>query len=495
MTAIFTELYKHGRLAARRHPMYERNKIAKILGYVMAAVWACYLIRTGVKLALELENTLPNREAYYITNLILWGAILFLDFLLRFPLQRMPTQEIKPYLLLPVKRKTIINFLLLRSGLSVFNLIWLFFFVPFACLAFPSLFGIQGTVFYFIGVYLLIIANNYWCLLCRTLINERIWWAALPLVVYAAAVSFAFLFHSSPFFKSIGGGYLEGNILHFLTTILAIAALWGINHKLISSLTYKETAATGDSKIKRVSEYRFLERFGEIGEYMRLELKMVARNKNCKAQFRSLFLMVVMFSLMLSFSSIYDSGVLYVMICAYNFSAFGPLILSRVMSYEGNYLDGLMVRQASIAALLKAKYYTYSIGEVLLFLLMLPAVITGKLSLLGAFAWFFYTIGFTYFCAFQLVVSNRQTLPLNEKVTSRQSNNGTLIVVNLLMIGVPMLLYTALNELRGETFAYLVMLTIGIGFTLTSPLWIRNVYQRFMKRRYRNMEGFRDSRQ
>mgnify|MGYP000755527131 CR=1 FL=1 len=33
---ILNELRKHGRLAAKRHPMYEKNKVAKILGYVMA---------------------------------------------------------------------------------------------------------------------------------------------------------------------------------------------------------------------------------------------------------------------------------------------------------------------------------------------------------------------------------------------------------------------------------------------------------------------------
>ena len=30
---IINELRKHGRLAAKRHPMYEKNKVAKILGY------------------------------------------------------------------------------------------------------------------------------------------------------------------------------------------------------------------------------------------------------------------------------------------------------------------------------------------------------------------------------------------------------------------------------------------------------------------------------
>ena len=76
-------------------------------------------------------------------------------------------------------------------------------------------------------------------------------------------------------------------------------------------------------------------------------------------------------------------------ICVYNFAVFGMIILSQIMSFEGNYIDGLMSRKESIMSLLKAKYYTYSIGEIIPFILMIPAIIMNKLTLLGAFAWFF----------------------------------------------------------------------------------------------------------
>ena len=58
---------------------------------------------------------------------------------------------------------------------------------------------------------------------------------------------------------------------------------------------------------------------------------------------------------------------------------------------------------------------------------------------------------------------------------------------------VPTTLYGTLPMLLGQTCAYIVILIIGLGFTLTSPMWINNVYVRFMQRRYENMEGFRDS--
>ena len=66
-------------------------------------------------------------------------------------------------------------------------------------------------------------------------------------------------------------------------------------------------------------------------------------------------------------------------------------------------------------SLLKAKYYIYSIGEIIPFLLMVPAIIMNKLTLLGAFAWFFYTIGFIYFCFFQLAVYNKTNCAAKRK--------------------------------------------------------------------------------
>lgn len=131
---ILNELRKHGRLAAKRHPMYEKNKVAKILGYVMAAFWAGYLIFFGTTFAFGFSNMVPNREPYHVMNAVVLIFILALDFLLRVPLQKTPTQEVKPYLLLPVKRNRVIDFLLIRSGLSLFNLFWLFMFVPFLLL-------------------------------------------------------------------------------------------------------------------------------------------------------------------------------------------------------------------------------------------------------------------------------------------------------------------------------------------------------------------------
>ena len=98
---LFLELRRHARLADKRHPMYEKSRFTRFWMYFMAVFWAGYLIFIGTTFAFGLEDA-PT-EPYHILNSGL-VFVLALDFLMRFPFQRTPTQEVKPYLLLPVRR-------------------------------------------------------------------------------------------------------------------------------------------------------------------------------------------------------------------------------------------------------------------------------------------------------------------------------------------------------------------------------------------------------
>ena len=49
--------------------------------------------------------------------------------------------------------------------------------------------------------------------------------------------------------------------------------------------------------------------------------------------------------------------------------------------------------------------------------------------------------------------------------------------------------------LVGLTYTYLFMCVLGLAFIATYPLWIRNIYNRMMQRRYENIEGFHTTRQ
>ena len=494
---LFLELRRHGKLAEKRHPMYEKSKFGKFWMYFMSVFWAGYLIFFGTTFAFAFDG--GAKEAYHVMNSGLI-FILALDFLLRLPFLKTPTQEVKPYLLLPIKRSRLIDFLLLRSGLNSFNLLWLFLFVPFAIITVTKFYGIGGILTYCIGIWLLIVFNNYWYLLCRTLMDERIWWVLLPIAVYGGIAAALFIPDNSPlfgFFIDLGEGFITGNILTFICVLVAITLMWFINRSIMQKLVYNELNKTEDTtvQVKTVSEYKFLDRYGEIGEYIRLELNLLLRNKVCRKSLYSVTAIVLIFSLTISFSDIYDGGSRDFFVL-YNYIIFGILFLSPLMSYEGNYIDGLMSRKESIYSLLRAKYILYSIALIIPFVLMIPGMVTGRVSVLGCIAWIVFVPGAVYFCLFQLAVYNNKTLDLNAKMTGRQNvGTGLQNLISGAAFGVPLLLFFVLNATVGKEITPWILLVIGILFIATSRWWLRNVYHRFMKRRYKNMEGFHDSRQ
>ncbi|TWV11350.1 hypothetical protein FQ707_11130 [Bacteroidaceae bacterium HV4-6-C5C] len=492
---LFLELRKHGKLANKRHPMYEKSKFGKFWMYFMAIFWAGYLIFFGTTFAFAFDG--GAQEAYQVLNSGLI-FVLAIDFIIRFPFQKTPTQEVKPYMLLPIKRNRLIDLLLLRSGLDAFNLIWLFFFVPFSILTITKFYGIMGVFSYCLGIWLLIVFNNYWFLLCRTLIGERIWWIILPLSVYGGIAAGMLIPAKSPIFSysaTLGEGLITGSILTFLGILLAIACIGFINRRLMSNLVYAEINKVEDTKVKNISEYKFLDRYGEIGEYMRLELKLLLRNKVCKYSLRMVILLVLVFSSLISFTSVYDGEGMKNFLVVYNFVIFGILFLSSIMSYEGNYIDGLMSRKESIYNLLRAKYTVYSIAILIPFILMIPAMITKKVAVMSCVSWAVFSVGFVYFCLFQMAVYNNRTINLSVRMTGRNVGTGLQNLIAGASFGVPLILNVVLKALIGQETASWVLIIIGLSFILTSNLWIKNVYHRFMKRRYKNMEGFRDSRQ
>lgn len=80
---LLTEIRRNQKLAAKRNPMYDRNRFAKFLIYLFTAFWAAYLILIGVTLPIAFEEGFPTMEPYDVLNACLSG-FLFIDFLLRF---------------------------------------------------------------------------------------------------------------------------------------------------------------------------------------------------------------------------------------------------------------------------------------------------------------------------------------------------------------------------------------------------------------------------
>ena len=494
---LYKIIKQNQKLAEKRNPAFDTNRFAKFLIYFMIVYWAAIFLFLGVSLPFMFEGLVPNMEPYHIMN---QGFIyvMLADFLMRFMAQPSVSQEIKPYLLMPVKRKKLISLLLLRSGLNSYNFMWFFVYVPFAFLTIIRFYGFGGMFLYLIGIWLIFVFNNYWYLLCKLLLGEKTLWLLLPTAVFGTLGAAEFLLDGLPisrFTMDLGEGFIEGNPLSFLFMLACIGVLFFINLKLQQRMVYNELSKKEDTKIKRVSEYKFLDKYGEVGEYLRLEIKLITRNKTVKTQFRMGLIVMLGFSFALAFTDVYDGSYMTSFICLYNYAVLPIMTLGQVMSFEGNYIDGLMSRKESIFNLLRAKYYLTTLIILVPFLIMMFPIAKGKITLLAAIAYLIFVAGFVFFMLLQLAVYNTRTLPLNANLMkSNKSSNWIQGLVTGCAFMLPLLIDKLLSALLQEEVAHILLILIGLGFIATHNLWIKNIYKRFMKRRYQNMEEFRASR-
>lgn len=494
---LYKIIKQNQKLAEKRNPAFDTNRFAKFLMYFMIVYWAALFLFMGVMLPFMFEELVPNMEPYHIMN---QGLIYIMigDFLIRFIGQPSVSQEIKPYLLMPIKRKKLIGLLLLKSGLDSYNFIWFFVYVPFAFLTVIRFYGFGGMFLYLLGIWLVFVFNNYWYLLCKLLLGEKTLWLLLPVAIFGLLGVAEFLLDGLPisrFTMDLGEGFIEGNPLSFLFIIACIGVMFFINMKLQQRMIYNEISKVEDTKMKRVSEYKFLDKYGEVGEYIRLEIKLITRNKTVKTQFRMGIIVMLAFSFLLAFTDVYDGTNMKSFICLYNFAVLPIMTLGQVMCFEGNYIDGLMSRKESIFNLLRAKYYLTSLIIVVPFIVMMLPISEGKITILGAIAYLIFVMGFVFFMLLQLAVYNTRTLPLNANLMkSNKSSNWIQGLVTSFAFFLPFIIDTTLSAFFPAEVAHIILIIIGVGFIATHNLWIKNIYKRFMKRRYQNMEEFRASR-
>ena len=129
---LFFLLRRHTRLAFRRSPAYEQSLVARVMMVLGAGFMIVYMLFFGTMFGMIAnESQTPG-----LLMLLMPAFILELDFFSRFVVQKTPSMLVKPYLLLPVPRRAVVETFLLTSLLSGYNWTWLAMVLPYAFIVF-----------------------------------------------------------------------------------------------------------------------------------------------------------------------------------------------------------------------------------------------------------------------------------------------------------------------------------------------------------------------
>ena len=461
---LFRTLRRHVKLSEKRSATYEQNRTAKVMIYIAAGFVICYMVFISIMLSLIANSLTDMTTIEFFFGLL--PFMLAVDFLLRFIGQQTPAQLVKPYSLLPIPRHACVESFILSSMVSENNLLWMCLTVPFAIMSVLFIEGFWTALAFIFLMQVIVVINSQNYMFWRTLITRNVLW-------WIGAVAFYALFFlpwiitgdidkMMNLYGEFGARLCSGNLLALLLVIALIVGYFFLNRHFQYIYTKLDSAQTSEKAIKHEFEFQQLERFGQTGEYIKLEIKSIMRNKNMRASFLYGVIFTIILSVIISYTDIYDDAFSSKFFMVYVFIISGAMLLVKVMGAEGNYIDGLMIHKENILQLLHAKYYFYVALLLLPFVIMIPTVFMGKYTLLQLVATMIFSAGPVYCVFMQMAVWNKQTIPLNSKLVSKGNveTNWFAVVAEMGAMFMPVIIISVLSIFFSQTVTFLIMLAI-----------------------------------
>lgn len=490
-------LHRHFRLSHVRTETWQANNVAKYLYYLLAVFLCAYMVWIGTELAaLATAGTLGGYRFIYA----LLPLLLLLDYILRYSTDRRLLMYIRPYQLLPLPKHAYTDYLIIRQLLHPRNILLLFLFVPFGIKTIVPELGAPAMTGYTIGFCLILLVNGQFFQFTQVLTARRLYYWLIPFLVYLSMAASVFFFPSGQDYihrcALPGNAMINGDWRIYAAAALLLALLAVLNrHALYRHISREQYAPSHSATRQSRLDLSFLERFDQTGEYLKLETRSLLRNRKLRLSFLLNTAAIALYSLLTLVNPESDPAQTHYFLC-YSFLVYGLAFLIRIMCYEGNYFECLLMQRDSIHSLLLAKYYFYTALLLIPLTLFLPAAVLGRVSIWEILAYALFAAGVCHRILFQMALHNKVTFSLKTTHTGKTSNSPYLhLVVTLIVAASPLpVILPGTWWLQQPALSNAVLSLLGIVFIATHRRWIAAISRKMKPLRYEQLEGFRKSR-
>ncbi len=474
-----------------------RNKGGSIAANILLGFFMLYFlvaaIGIGFGMPFLIGKAFPGKNVNEIFNGFILYYFLF-DLAIRTQMQELPTLSIVPYLHLNISRKTIVNFLNVKSLFSFFNFLPLFIFLPFSIIKIGTTLGALAALAYIVSILSLTVFNNYLVLyLKRKSINN--------IAYFGAIIGFVAVFGALDYYQVVSIRDFSNQIFvavasyPFLALAFTLAAIFifMLNAKYLKDNLYTEELSTKDEK-KVSTDYAFLNRFGKVGELAALELKLILRHKRSRG---SIFmgLAFLVYGLIFYKEPIIAKNEFGKLIFAAVFMT-GISIISYgqfMFAWQSTHFDGLLANKINFKNFIKAKFLLFTISCTFITLLAsFYGFMSYKLLLLHLAA-YLYNIGFATVIVLYFATMNYKRLDITKSASFNwQGVGATQWILGLPFILLPIFIYLPFGLLDKPYWGLFAIGLFGLITLLMRNYWISLLVKRFEKQRYKIAEGFRE---
>ncbi len=235
----------------------------------------CFLVLgIGIFYILKEQNLEPLK---LVNKFLIYYFIL--DLGTRLMLQKIPVMNIRPLLTLPFKKDTIVHFSLGKTIMSFFNLVHLFFFLPFSIVLLIEGFDVFSVIFWYLSMISIIYINNFLNIILNN--KDKLFGVFIVLVSVLAGCQYYNIFDITNYTSVFFDGLYSIKYL-ILFPIIILIGLYIYTFKFFKSNAYLDAGLSSKSEIAKTENLVWLNQFGTLGTFLKNDIKLIKRNKRSK---------------------------------------------------------------------------------------------------------------------------------------------------------------------------------------------------------------------
>jgi hypothetical protein len=412
--------------------------------------------------------------------------------MMRFFLQKLPVMSVKPLLTLPIKRSTVVNYVLGKSALNFFNFLPLFAIIPFSIMLMADGYASSMILTWMFTMIILVLIINFLNFIIEAFSAETEL-SFLPLIAVVGALYGLDYFNILPIKSAIGDALMAiaNNPVLILIPLGFLAFCYWYNFKILKQKLFLDSGLKSKVTEVKAADLSWTKRFGDIAPFMQLDLKLIWRNKRTKS---SVFIMVIglLYGLFFYPQPMYKDlvwlfpfiGIFVTGIFLINFGQFIP-------AWDSGYYKMLMSQNIKYEQYLRSKFVLMILSVAIMFVLSIPYVYFGWKILIAHFAAAIYNIGVNSHVMLYGGSFNRKKIDLNQRAAFNYQGTGAVQwIIGLPLMLLPMGIFALINWLVGFEAGIAVLILLGIvGIVLHKKL-MKMITQRYLDSKYKMIDAF-----
>jgi hypothetical protein len=341
-----------------RSAAFKTNLAIKILMGFLAVYFTVIFLFLGISAFYLIREEMHLDPIATVNRFMIYYMVV--DLLARLLLQKIPVMNIRPLLLMNIRKNTIVNFAIGKMLMSYFNFLHWFFLIPFSIVMLIGGYDSTSVILWFVGMMALVYANNF----LNILLNNKDY---LFMIFIAVLVGFGALQYYDMFnvtnYTFVFFDALFNTRWMFVLPLLLLVGLFTVTFAYFRDGLHLDTGLSKKHERAKTEEYGWLSQFGIVGTFLKNDIRLIKRNKRSKTSV-IMSVLFIFYGLLFFTQSIeaYDNPYMHMFAAIFVTGGFLFTFGQFVPSWDSSYYNLMMTQNISYKGYLMAKWWLIVIG-------------------------------------------------------------------------------------------------------------------------------------